>query len=314
MFNKRKIRERNNSIPKQNTPKISDLKFVEKCEDSEKFKKLNEEIPVVPIVFTSKGNFRSPGLIDFPIDFSSKINLNVFGKNTDDILSSMDKSLLIDLHYNNLNITQIQVENYIKQESFMNFCAAFNAFKYNHGYFEMIPILEKVKEKIDNSVAIKQLTSQFFIYNADKAYTTVNISDEQRKQTMSYVESIDVQLAQAICTEICLGADEAINDIIMQVNFVPNIKVLYKHLAEDNDFLYELNKTSPEDYPTFVAIYLKTIMRDMIKDVMCRSIGPGITNIMTNIVLSLYYVFDDYLYYDYEAAHEQIKRINKEVN
>ena len=302
MFNQRKPKQ-NNTVNKKDND-IFDLDFVHKQDKNNIEVSEDGSEMIHPIIFTTRGNCINHGLIDLPIDYSRYVNWEVFGDKEVGLLDNMNKSLLVHLNAHNNGITQSQVDNYIRQESFMNFCSAFNASKYSK-YFTMIPILEKVKERINNCNTIAVLTSEFFCYN--DGYSTFRLENpKDAMETVSYAKSIAYLLAEVICTEIAFAADEAINDAIMQVYIVPNIKELYKELANENKALYELGKTSPENFPTYAAIYLKTLVREIIQVVMTSSIEPGISNIMGTIMFSNYTVFNDYLYYEIDAAHNQV--------
>lgn len=282
-------------------------KFTKEKTDLECIKEVTDEnvSPIHPIIFTNIGLSCNNSLIDYPLNLMSDINLFIV-QNEDKMLKTLDQTLLRRLDNNSRNLTKIEVVNFIKQTAIMNFCSIFNSSEYRK-YFDMIPVLEMVKEEIDNDYAIERILETVFWDEVFGSYLT---SREDLLRTRAFVDNISYQLGQAVCSSICLGADKAINDVVLQIHVVPNIKNLYKQLLDDNKFLAKLNQESPQDYPTFVAIHLKEIVMDMVNDIINSVIGPSITLIMRSLVYTAFFSYSDYLYYDKEAAGKQIKELD----
>lgn len=260
-----------------------------------------------PIIFTSIGNCRNHGLSEFPLMFSRSANLYVTA-NGDKLLDPiMERSILRNLERNNNEIAVSNLANYILQNSFMSICSALNSSKYAC-YFSIIPVLPYIQKEIDDSIYDITDILNRFIYSNN--YNTTNMDIELQEdflnQSIAYAENISMQISQMICTSICRGAEKAITEVGMQVHVAPGINELYRKLLNDFDHLKTIKNETPQDFNTHCTILLKQLFVEILEYTMFTSVNRDIKQVLLNVVGTFYFVYNDYLYYDFNAAREQL--------
>ena len=269
----------------------------------------NKDGAIRPIIFTSIGNCRNKGLSEFPLMFSRSANLYVTA-NGDKLLDPIiEQRLLNNLDSNNNSIAISNLTNYILQNSFMNICSALNSSKYAC-YFGIIPVLPYIQEELfgDEFIyAIRGILCDLIICN----YNTINMYTEFNEdfvaQSIAFAENISMQISQMICTNICRGAEKAITEVGMQVHIAPGINDLYRKLLNDFDRLKDVKNEMPRDFNTHCTILLKQLFAEIIERTMFTSINKDIKQVLiNNIVGTFYFVYNDYLYYDFDVAREQL--------
>ena len=125
-------------------------------------------------------------------------------------------------------------------------------------------------------------------------------------QSIAYANNISMQIAQMICTRICIGAEKAITEVGMQVHVAPGINDLYRKLSNDFADLKAVKNEMPQDFNTHCTILLKQIFRDIVEQTMFVSINRDLGQILLNVVGTFYFNYNDYLYYEFDAAKEQL--------
>lgn len=290
----------------------------EKREDSNLFRAYNEEDERIirPITFTTIGNCRSHSLVEYPLNFSASANAYI-SNNTGEMLDPIiEKGIIISLSYENERIITSNLSAYIIQNSFMNICSAVNSSKY-YEYFYNIPVLTYIQKELETTKFHIDAVIRNFISRDpfDTRFLDTKLVDEMMNQTIAYTRNLSMQISQYICTAICTGADKAITETMMQVHVTPNINDLYRQLAAKNPNLNSIKEQFPDDFQTHCTIYLKQIFQSIVSELMFKTINKDILYILSNTIFTLYYNYNDYLYYDFDAAREQVlQKVKKELN
>lgn len=261
------------------------------AELAEKYRKKNI---VNPIIFTSNGELcRNNMLHDLPINLFAKSNFQTI-INADAAIGNLSPVDLYLLDNNSRNIYIRMLNEYILQESFLNFCNVINSSELAP-YLAYIPIKAKVKERLDTNIAVENILVSFFM-SSNSDFSSHRDSEQDMNRTMELSMQISLQITHSVIMYICMGIDEAINDIILQVHLIPNIENLYDKILKDRNFA-SYRKQSKDNNQDLIALYLKTIARNDITNILFPIIGRSVTNVLQSSIGAGYYAYHDFAEY-----------------
>lgn len=308
MFGKMKRKE---NINRGNNEKRANQKVEKEITESviKPFDNDTKDGAIRPIIFTSVGSCRDRGLSDFPLTFSKSANLYV-AANGDKLLDPIvEKRLLKNLDGNNNIIAVSNLTNYILQNSFMSICSALNSSKYVC-YFNTIPVLPYIQEELfgdEFTNTIRCILCDLAFHNYNTTNMDTGFYEDFLNQSIAYAENISMQISQMICTSICRGAEKAITEVGMHVHMSLGIDDLHRKLIYDFEHLKSVKNEMPQDFDTHCTILLKQLFAEIVECTMFTSINRDIKEILVNSIIgTFYFVYNDYLYYDFDAAREQL--------
>ena len=256
-----------------------------------KLKDVISPLAFSPIIFGEEVS--KPSLIDYPLLCSTQINLNEmeYINKKSEVLSNGQLYKLSSL---NNNLVIYQLENYISQIIITNFCAAFSCNE-NKLLFSYIPLIQYVVDEVNKLFNNRydfydQILHQMINSNTYSSLDTY--SQLSLKRNMIKMNEYIILLEQYACSALSVACDRAINDVIYQIHVIPNIKELYKKLADNNEFLSSIRGSA--DYQTKAAQFLKDICVEIIDNSMC-GIAESITKIIFNLPQNPFFMFKDEL-------------------
>lgn len=260
---------------------------------------------IVPIIFTSFGHCRNNGLTNLPLNFSASANKYII-ENAETMLDPIvKKKSLYQLDRNNENIIINNLKTYIVQNSIMNICSVLNSSEYGH-YFNIIPVLPYIQNELQESafdiaILLQQISSEI-----GTEYMDTGMQEEMVNHTIAFMKNISMQISQIVCLAICKGADKAITEVGMNIHIAPGINDLYKAIINDFPAIREIKENYPQDLATHCTILLKQLFSDIVERIMFNTINKDIQYVLINILSTFYYQYNDYLYYEFDAAREQM--------
>lgn len=247
-----------------------------------------------PITFTDNGLLTNYQPFVEPIHMFTAMNGSI-AKNPKHSLNPLSISELRGLDNNNRNIIILNTKNYIKQQSFLSFCGYLDSLYISQSYiFNFLNIKETVLDHLNRNYSIDNILSKFY-FSSDTGFSSMDLDDEDRiMATVSYSENITLQIANVILLDISSAVESAVNDIILQIHVVPNIKEIYNELCKMSPTLREIYQKTPSSFPISAATFIKENIMNNIEDLFSRAIIPAIDQAIKYSGMSMYYIYGDY--------------------
>lgn len=275
----------------------------------------NEKEAITPLIFTSFGHCCNRSLHDLP--------LQVFTDNNEFVASHPNEFLtpIANIHeatsklnFNSQKIAIKMVRDYIIQNSFISICNAISMSNLAK-YYDIIPIKEYIWEEFCKDDLIEDLlyTALRNFSSSPVAYSMQNaeINKDSSNVVGSFMCNIGLQLSSIISSIFAIGADKAVNDIILGGKFTPVLDNLIGNLIQESNTLQKIS--DKPDIQAYVALFVKEDLMRIIYRLIESTIKPSCVYIMGDIFKTNYNVFDDYAYF-YENKDRYIEDIVKNKN
>lgn len=276
----------------------------------------SEKEAITPFVFTSFGRHCcNRSLHDLPLQVFTDNNEFV-ASHPNEFLTPIAniKTAINSLSFNSKKITIKMVKDYIVQNSFISICNAISMSSLAK-YYDLIPIKEYIWEEFSKDYLLEEIlyTALNVFSNNPVAYSMENseLNKNASEVVGSFMCNIGLQLSSVISSIFAIGADKAINDIILGGKFTPVLYNLINDLIQENVNLQKLHDRP--DINGYVALFVKEDLNKIIYRLIESTIKPSCVYIMGDIFKTNHNVFDDYAYF-YQNKDRYIEDIMKNKN
>lgn len=245
---------------------------------------------IVPVIFTPEGICGNAQPFLKPI-----LNFEHFNEtlNTESALKDMTRSEIHDLKWNNNSIIMAQLRNYIVQQAFLSFCGYLDSLEaVNHlNVMRYTDIRQKCYNYLANSEVIKGIIDGMFRFNTPFSSETFNTRPES---LYHYCGLNAKQISHTIHTIFCMAIEESVNDLILLNPYRLETQYAINTCVSFSAELRSVREQNPNNIPSTVAIWLKTLLMSKIDDLM-SVIAVGVCDVIVYTGSTNFFTFADYL-------------------
>lgn len=270
---------------------------------------------ITPVIFTSFGNCCNRSLHDLPIEIFTNMNSHI-SNNPPSYLTPIApyNDAIYKLHWNNTGIMIDIIKNYIIHNSYISICNAVNCSKLAK-YYYIIPIKEYIWEEFNKNIRFDEILIKALNLrnNSNLAFSLQNITTNKDavEVTSTFMCNVGFQLSTVVASCLAIGADKAVNEILLGGRFTPVLDNLMNDIINESESLKKLANTP--DIQSHVAVFIKTDLRTIINRLIESTIKPSIMCLLANIYQINHNVFNDYAYF-YENEKPNLKDFQSDEN